>query len=74
LDLDLLLFGAACIDSLTLQVPHPRMYERAFVLLPLAEIAPQLVSAAQLKAVAAQRIERLPDVSSKSTGPSTSAS
>jgi 2-amino-4-hydroxy-6-hydroxymethyldihydropteridine diphosphokinase len=60
LDLDLLLFGAACIDSPALQLPHPRMYERAFVLLPLMEIAPLQVSAVQLAAVMAQRIERLP--------------
>jgi 2-amino-4-hydroxy-6-hydroxymethyldihydropteridine diphosphokinase len=39
LDLDLLLFGVWQIDSPRLQVPHPRMAERGFVLLPLAEIA-----------------------------------
>ncbi|EQD27014.1 2-amino-4-hydroxy-6-hydroxymethyldihydropteridine pyrophosphokinase [mine drainage metagenome] len=42
LDLDLLLYGDACIDEADLQVPHPRLVERAFVLLPLAEIAPRL--------------------------------
>ena len=42
LDLDLLLYGAAQLKSATLQVPHPRMRERAFVLKPLLEIAPQL--------------------------------
>ena len=40
LDLDLLLYGSARIDSRTLTVPHPRMHERAFVLMPLREIAP----------------------------------
>lgn len=60
LDLDLLLYGSARVDSPTLTVPHPRMMERAFVLVPLAEIAPQRVSAAQLNAVAQQSIERLP--------------
>ncbi len=40
LDLDILRYGDACIDSPTLTVPHPRMHERAFVLLPLAEIQP----------------------------------
>jgi 2-amino-4-hydroxy-6-hydroxymethyldihydropteridine diphosphokinase len=60
LDLDLLLYGAATIASARLQVPHPRMHERAFVLLPLAEIAPSRVSDEQLRAVAGQRIERLP--------------
>jgi 2-amino-4-hydroxy-6-hydroxymethyldihydropteridine diphosphokinase len=59
LDLDLLLYGSARVDSPTLTVPHPRMMERAFVLVPLAEIAPQRVSAAQLQALAHQAIERL---------------
>jgi 2-amino-4-hydroxy-6-hydroxymethyldihydropteridine diphosphokinase len=63
LDLDLLLYGDARMDSARLSVPHPRMAQRAFVLVPLAEIAPQLVSAAQLEAVASQAIQRLPDVS-----------
>ena len=40
LDLDLLLFGEAVMDSPALTLPHPRMHERAFVLLPLLEIAP----------------------------------
>lgn len=60
LDLDILLHGNSSIHTPDLQVPHPRMWERAFVLLPLAEIAPDKVSAAQLTAVAGQRIERLP--------------
>ena len=42
LDLDLLLFGNAVIEAEQLQVPHPRMHERAFVLVPLVEIAPQI--------------------------------
>ena len=42
LDLDLLLFGDAVIDEPGLRVPHPHLHERAFALLPLAEIAPQL--------------------------------
>ena len=58
LDLDLLLYGSARIESPRLQVPHPRMNERAFVLVPLAEIAPQLVPAARLEAVAGQRLTR----------------
>jgi 2-amino-4-hydroxy-6-hydroxymethyldihydropteridine diphosphokinase len=40
LDLDLLLFGAAVIQTPTLTLPHPRMHERAFVLKPLYEVAP----------------------------------
>ncbi|WKD48858.1 2-amino-4-hydroxy-6-hydroxymethyldihydropteridine diphosphokinase [Microbulbifer spongiae] len=42
LDLDILLFGEQHIDSLRLQVPHPRMFERNFVLVPLAELSPNL--------------------------------
>ena len=59
LDLDLLLFGDARIDSATLTVPHPRMAQRAFVLMPLAEIAPDRVDAAQLRAVSTQVCQRL---------------
>ena len=62
LDLDILLFGSERIDSPKLQVPHPRMYERAFVLIPLAEIAPHLVSADQLVQVAGQGISRIPSL------------
>lgn len=61
LDLDLLLYGDVIIDSARLSVPHPRMDQRAFVLVPLAEIAPRLVSAPQLRAVADQAITRLAD-------------
>jgi 2-amino-4-hydroxy-6-hydroxymethyldihydropteridine diphosphokinase len=44
LDLDLLLYGdEIIIDPPTLIVPHPRMHERAFVLAPLADVAPDLV-------------------------------
>ena len=43
LDLDLLLFGQQVIDEAQLQVPHPRMTERAFVLLPLTDLAPDIV-------------------------------
>jgi 2-amino-4-hydroxy-6-hydroxymethyldihydropteridine diphosphokinase len=59
LDLDLLFYGDSKIDSPTLTVPHPRWAERAFVLLPLAEIAPSLVSADKIEAVAEQPIRRL---------------
>jgi 2-amino-4-hydroxy-6-hydroxymethyldihydropteridine diphosphokinase len=60
LDLDLLLYGAAHISSPHLELPHPRMMERAFVLVPLAEIAPDKVSEVQLNAVLSQVIARLP--------------
>ncbi len=43
LDLDLLLYGEDTIAEAGLQVPHPRMHERRFVLEPLAEVAPDLV-------------------------------
>lgn len=59
LDLDLLLYGSARIESVQLTVPHPRMLLRAFVLVPLAEIAPDKVSAEQRDAVKHQAIERL---------------
>ena len=66
LDLDLLLHGDAVIDEAGLQVPHPRMHERAFALLPLAEIDPAAsipgrgAVAALLPALAGQAIERVP--------------
>lgn len=65
LDLDLLLYGDECRVTPQLTLPHPRMTERAFVLAPLADIAPQLAIpghghvADLLAGVAAQRIERL---------------
>ena len=43
LDLDLLLHGNAVIETPGLTVPHPRMHERAFVLMPLLEIAPEAI-------------------------------
>jgi 2-amino-4-hydroxy-6-hydroxymethyldihydropteridine diphosphokinase len=43
LDLDLLLYGDRIIDLPTLQIPHPHMCDRAFVLIPLAEIAPDRI-------------------------------
>jgi 2-amino-4-hydroxy-6-hydroxymethyldihydropteridine diphosphokinase len=59
LDLDILLYGHLRLESPRLTLPHPRMRERAFVLVPLAEIAPHWQAAARAPAVAAQRIERL---------------
>jgi 2-amino-4-hydroxy-6-hydroxymethyldihydropteridine diphosphokinase len=65
LDLDLLLHGAAECVSDELVLPHPRMHERAFVLLPLAEIAPDLMIPGRgpirelLREVSAQRIAKL---------------
>lgn len=65
LDLDLLLHGSTVLHTPELTLPHPRLHLRAFVLVPLAEIAPDLPLpgrgsvAAWLPAVASQRIERL---------------
>ncbi len=59
LDLDVLLYGDARIDSPRLTVPHPRMHERAFVLVPLAEVAPARVDDGALLAVRQQPIERI---------------
>lgn len=65
LDLDLLLYGDMQIDGATLQVPHPRMTERAFVLLPLLELAPEITLPGQgpaidwLAGVASQSISKM---------------
>jgi 2-amino-4-hydroxy-6-hydroxymethyldihydropteridine diphosphokinase len=50
LDVDVLLVGEERSDDPEIVVPHPRMYERSFVLIPLHELAPALVSEAQLGA------------------------
>ncbi|MDL2354630.1 MAG: 2-amino-4-hydroxy-6-hydroxymethyldihydropteridine diphosphokinase [Pseudomonadota bacterium] len=65
LDLDILLYGDAVIDLPALHVPHPRMLERAFVLVPLLEIAPDAEvpghgpARQYLSAVAGQAIRRI---------------
>ncbi len=64
LDLDILLYGDASIDLPQLHVPHPRMLDRAFVLVPLLEIAPDIVIPARgpaaqfLPAVSGQDISK----------------
>lgn len=65
LDLDILLYGDETIDDTTLTVPHPRMHERAFVLIPLAELNPDLklpqgTLDALISRCGDQRIEQLP--------------
>ncbi len=66
LDLDIALYGDDRIDTPTLTVPHPRMHERAFVLLPLSEIAPDIAIPGHgalrdlLPAIAGQRLEVMP--------------
>ena len=57
LDLDLLLFGNAKLETPALRIPHPRMHERAFVLKPLLEISPELPF--NLAACADQKVERV---------------
>lgn len=51
IDVDILLYGDETIDTPELQVPHPRMLLRKFVLVPLAEIAPQLKHPAWAKMI-----------------------
>jgi 2-amino-4-hydroxy-6-hydroxymethyldihydropteridine diphosphokinase len=65
LDLDLLLYGDCVIAEPGLIVPHPRMHERAFVLVPLVEIAPDIaipgkgLAKTLLAACSDQKIERI---------------
>lgn len=72
LDLDLLLYGDQSMVTDQLSLPHPRLHERAFVLYPLSEIAPDLVIpgrgpvAELLRNCQHQRIERLADISNNS--------
>jgi 2-amino-4-hydroxy-6-hydroxymethyldihydropteridine diphosphokinase len=64
-DIDIIAYGGLAVHELGLTVPHPRLFERAFVLLPLAEIAPDLVIGGRkvreaAAAVDTAGIERLP--------------
>ena len=66
IDLDLLLLGGQRLMTTELELPHPRMHERAFVLAPLTELAPALEipglgpAATWLGRCAGQRVERMP--------------
>jgi 2-amino-4-hydroxy-6-hydroxymethyldihydropteridine diphosphokinase len=67
LDLDLIAYDEVSIDKPELTLPHPRLFERAFVLVPMAEIAPnRLIAgrtvAAALAGLSVEGIERLPDL------------
>ena len=64
-DIDIIAYGDLAVDELGLTLPHPRLFERGFVLLPLAEIAPDRVIAGRnvrdaLAGVDQSGIERLP--------------
>jgi 2-amino-4-hydroxy-6-hydroxymethyldihydropteridine diphosphokinase len=64
-DIDIIAYDSLTIDELGLTLPHPRLFERAFVLMPLAEIAPDLVIGGKkvrqaLAAIDNAGIERLP--------------
>jgi 2-amino-4-hydroxy-6-hydroxymethyldihydropteridine diphosphokinase len=68
LDLDLLVHGSAKCDESGLTLPHPRMHERAFVMVPLAEISPDFDVAGHgaarelaLQLAATQRVDRFED-------------
>ena len=59
LDLDIIFYGDVALDSPRLTLPHPRWQERAFVLVPLAEISPEKVSPALLSSVSNQPVSRI---------------
>jgi 2-amino-4-hydroxy-6-hydroxymethyldihydropteridine diphosphokinase len=66
LDLDMIAYDDMSIDKVELTLPHPRLFERAFVLVPLAEIAPdRLIRGRRIRDALAdlstEGIERLPD-------------
>ena len=76
LDLDLLSYGDEIIDTPLLTLPHPRLYQRAFVLAPLAEIAPDFLHPAtgfsvteMLARVGCQHIEKIGELADLTSEP-----
>lgn len=72
-DIDLLAYDGVTLDDPDLTLPHPRLFERAFVLIPLAEIAPDTILAGRsvgeaARAADASGIERLPPRDGTPTG------
>ncbi len=64
IDLDILLYGDEIVDEPDLKIPHPQMLARPFVLVPLAEIAPELLlpdgrTAAQAAAIGTEELRRV---------------
>lgn len=69
-DIDILAYGDAALAAPDLTLPHPRLFERAFVLVPLAEIAPERMIAGikvrdALRRVDAAGVERLPPIAAR---------
>jgi len=62
LDIDVLLYGEFELNDTELTIPHPRMNERAFVLYPLAELAPELLPSRWRETVSDQEIVRVDDL------------
>lgn len=61
LDCDILLYGSLALNEANLHIPHPRLHQRAFVLVPLAEIAPQQMVGNQSVAVLLNAFNKTPE-------------